>query len=96
MGSPTTVKLRLYVAGGAPNATQAIANLTAICTESLPGCHEIELVDVFREPERSLADGILMTPTLLRVAPLPVLKIVGTLSQKKRVLQALGLDRSTP
>ena len=96
MGSLTTVKLRLYVAGGAPNATRAIANLTAICAESLPGSHEIELVDVFREPERSLTDGILMTPTLLRVAPLPILKIVGTLSQKKRVLQALGLERSTP
>ena len=96
MGSPTTVKLRLYVAGDAPNATQAIANLTAICTESLPGGHEIELVDVLREPERSLADGILMTPTLLRVAPLPLIKIVGTLSEKNRVLQALGLERSTP
>lgn len=96
MAPLTTVKFRLYVAGEAPNAMQAIANLTAICTESLPGCHEIELVDVLREPDRTLADGILMTPTLLRLTPLPLLKIVGTLSQKTRVLQALGLESSTP
>ena len=85
-------KFRLYVARGALNSTQAIANLGAICRAHLPGRHQIEVVDVFREPKRALADGIFMTPMLVRVAPLPVRRIVGTLSQTQLVLRMLGMD----
>jgi circadian clock protein KaiB len=88
-----TFKLRLYVAGDAQNSAQAVNNLSAICKTHLPGLFEIEVVDVFREPKRALADGILMTPTLIKLAPAPApKKIVGTLSQTEPVLQALGLD----
>jgi len=48
-------------------------------------------VDVFLAPKRALAEGIFMTPTLLKLAPAPVRKIVGTLSQTGIVLQSLGL-----
>jgi len=85
-------KFRLYVAGGTPNSAQAAAKLGALCRQNLPDRHEIEIVDVFREPQRALADGIFMTPTLVKLAPLPVRKIVGTLSQTGSVLQALGLE----
>ena len=85
-------KFRLYVAGDAQNSAQAIANLSAICLAYLPDRHDIEVVNVFREPKRALADGILMTPTLVKLAPSPVRKIIGTLSQTQPVLQALGLD----
>jgi circadian clock protein KaiB len=88
-----TFKFRLYVAGDAQNSAQALANLTALCREHLPDRHDIEIVDVFREPKRALADGILMTPTLVKLAPSPApRRIVGTLSQMQPVLQALGLE----
>jgi circadian clock protein KaiB len=85
-------KFRLYVAGDAQNSAMAIANLTTICREHLTDRNEIEVVDVFREPGRALADGIFMTPTLVKLTPSPVKKIVGTLAQTKVVLQTLGLD----
>jgi circadian clock protein KaiB len=85
-------KFRLYVAGAAPNSAQAIANLTKLCRIHLPDRHEIDVVDVFREPQRALDDGIFMTPSLIKLAPSPVRKIVGTLSQAEAVLQALGLE----
>ena len=84
-------KFRLYVAGDTQNSVNAIANLTALCRAHLPDRHEIEVVDVFREPKRALADAILMTPTLVKLTPSPVRRIVGTLSQTIPVLQALGL-----
>ena len=56
-------KFRLYVAGDALNSAQAVANLNALCRAHLPDRHEIEVVDVFREPKRALADDIRMTPT---------------------------------
>ena len=92
MSRPIISKFRLYVAGDAPNSAQAITNLAAICRAHLPDRHEIELVDVFLEPKRALADGILMTPTLIKLTPAPVRRIVGTLSQLAPVLHALGLE----
>jgi len=85
-------KFRLYVAGDALNSAQALANLDALCRTHLPGRHEIDVVDVFQDPKRALADGIFMTPTLVKLAPSPARKIVGTLSQLQPLLQALGLE----
>ena len=92
MKKPVVFKFRLYTADGTQNSTQALANLTALCRTHLPDRHEIEVVDVFLEPQRALADGIRMTPTLVRLAPEPVRKIVGTLSQSERMSQLLGLE----
>jgi circadian clock protein KaiB len=85
-------KFRLYVASGAQNSLEAISNLSALCGEHLHDRYDMEIVDVFQEPDRALADGIFMTPTLLKCAPKPVTRIVGTLSQKQVVLQSLGLE----
>lgn len=86
-------KFRLYVAGDAQNSAQAVANLNALCRTYLLDRHDIEIVNVFREPRRALADSIFMTPTLVKLAPSPApRKIVGTLSQTQPVLEALGLE----
>jgi len=85
-------KFRLYVAGDAHNSTQAVANLKSLCKAHLAGRHHIEVVNVFKEPKRALADGIFMTPTLVKLAPAPGQRIVGTLSQRQPVLEALGLE----
>ena len=85
-------KFRLYVAGDTLNSMQALANLTALCGMYLRDRHTIEVVDVFREPKRALADRILMTPTLIKLAPTPRQRIVGTLSQTQPVVMALGLQ----
>ena len=89
----TKFKFRLYIAGDAQNSAHAVANLSALCRIHLLDRHDIEIVDVFREPRRALTDGIFMTPTLVKLAPSPApKKIVGTLSQTQPVLQALGLE----
>ncbi len=83
---------RLYIAGNGPNSSQARTNLAALCHTYLPDRHQIEIIDVYKEPKRALADRIFMTPTLVRMAPAPVLAIVGSLSDTQRVLQALGME----
>lgn len=91
MNSRTRFKFRLYIAGDAQNSVQAIANLTALCRAHFPGRHEIEVVDVLREPKRALVDGIFMTPTLVKLTPLPSRRIIGTLSQTEPVLAACSV-----
>ena len=85
---------RLYVAGESPNSVRAIANLGSICRECLPNAHTIEIVDVLDEPLRPLGDGILVTPTLVKLSPLPVSKIMGDLNERAKVLLALGIEES--
>jgi len=91
MNPRTSFKFRLYIAGDTENSAQAIANLTKLCSTRLADRHEIEIVDVFKEPKRALADGVFLTPTLIILAPSPIRRIVGTLGQTKTVLQTLGL-----
>ena len=89
------VTLRLYVAGNAPNSVQAIANLEAICREHLKGGHKLEIIDILEHPERSMADGVLVSPSLTKVSPLPAATVVGNLSDTNKVLLALGLKGKT-
>lgn len=93
--SAQSFKFRLYVADRTPNSALAIANLTALCRTYLPDRHEIEIVDVLRRPERAMEDGIFMTPALVKLAPLPVIRVIGTLSRTQATLQALGLETVT-
>lgn len=91
MSRPLQFTFRLFVAGDAPNSVRAVANLAAFCRDHLADRYEIEIIDVFREPKRALAEGIFMTPTLVALTPPPVRRIVGTLSQMQTVLLTLGL-----
>ncbi len=88
---PTVFRYRLYVAGRAPHSAKAIENLAALCSQYPPASHEIEIVDVLRHPERALADGIYMTPVLVKLAPKPAVTILGSLEELDSVRQALGL-----
>lgn len=82
--------LRLYVAGNAPNSARAIANVRAICDQHFAAEHELEIVDLLEQPRRALADAIIVTPTLLRLLPLPVQRVIGNLSDTNQVLLALS------
>lgn len=88
-------RFRLYVAGHTHNSDQALSNLNALCRAYLPERHDIEVIDIASDPDRAATDGIFMTPTLVKLAPSPRRRIVGTLSQTQPVLQALGLGGPT-
>jgi len=87
-------KFRLYIVRDTQNSVDALANLTALCVAHLAERYEIEVVDVFRDSGRARADGIRMTPTLVKFAPPPLQRIVGTLADTQRVLRILGLEVS--
>ena len=84
-------KLRLFIAGGTPDSTQAQSNLNALCRSRIPDQYEIEIVDVFLHPERALAEGVFMTPMFIVLEPLPQRRIAGTLSNAGVLAGTLGL-----
>lgn len=95
-GSTQTLMLTLYVAGSALNSLRALTNLRAICEAHFSGRYQLEIVDIFDDPLRALADKVLVTPTLLKQAPAPSLRIMGDLSETQVVLLALQSTTRTP
>ena len=85
------MSLRLYIAAGTPNSILAVSNLQAIVDEHLVGRHNLEVIDVLKEPSRAIADGILVTPMLVKLFPPPKVTIIGNLGDKVKVLCALDL-----
>lgn len=84
------LKLRLYVVGNAPNPVRAIASATALCETHFAGASDLENVDLPLFPARAIADGIVVTPTLLQQSPAPVQRVIGNLSDSLLLLHALG------
>jgi circadian clock protein KaiB len=87
----TAVVMVLYITDSGPNSVRAVANLQAICKEHLKDNFRLEIIDVLQYPLRALADGIVVTPSLAKLSPLPVATVVGNLSDKNGVLRALGI-----
>lgn len=86
-------RFRLYVTGNAHNSLQAIANLAQLCEKHLAGRHDIEIVDLSREPERALSDEVFLTPTLIKLTPAPEAQLVGSLNNISVLLDVLDLGR---
>ena len=90
-GATTAVVMVLYITDSGPNSVRAIANLEAICEEHLKDNFRLEIVDVLEYPRRALADGVVVTPSLSKVSPLPAATVVGNLSDRSELLRALGI-----
>jgi circadian clock protein KaiB len=90
-GGGPIVELRLYVAGSNLLSRRALENLGAILDRTPPGTYGLEVVDLVAEPERADEHRILATPTLVRLAPAPVRKLIGDLSDAERVREHLGI-----
>jgi circadian clock protein KaiB len=89
---PRTLRLRLYVAGDAPNSLTALANLRSALAELPSHVVDLEIIDVLKQPERGFRDGVLMTPMLVRHAPDPKRQVLGNLSAAGMLRGVLGID----
>ena len=84
--------LRLYITGASRNSSRALMNLQSICRAHLQGRHVLEIVDLYKQPERAAEEQLVAAPTLVKLLPLPRRRLIGNLSNLKNVLDALGLS----
>lgn len=82
--------LRLYVAGLTAHSTMALANLKAVCESHLKGRYDLEVCDIYQQPELARREQVVAVPTLIRRLPPPVRRVIGDMSREDRVL--IGLD----
>ena len=90
MSPRKTYILKLYVAGNTPNSMRALKTLRNILDEEFRGVYALKVIDVLKNPQLAEEDKILATPTLAKILPPQVRRIIGDLSDRERVL--IGLD----
>lgn len=90
---PDHYVLRLYVAGQTPNSARAIVNIQKICEENLQGRYELEVIDLYQQPQLAQGEQIIAVPTLVRKLPEPLRRIIGDLSNTERVLVGLDIQK---
>ncbi len=83
--------LKLYVAGNTPNSLRALKMLKNIMEQEFQGIYALKVIDVLKNPHLAEEDKILATPTLAKVLPPPVRRIIGDLSDREKVLIGLNL-----
>ena len=87
--------LRLYVTGMTQRSTEAFATIKALCEERLQGRYELEVIDIYQHPQLAINEQIIAVPTLVKMLPAPLRRLVGDLSNAERVLLGLDLRRKS-
>jgi circadian clock protein KaiB len=89
-------ELHLFIAGTTPRSAAALVNVSAVCEERLKGRYDLYVIDVYQEPSRARDAQIIAVPTLFKKSPAPVCRLIGDLSDRKRVLAGLDLSPDPP
>lgn len=85
------VILQLYVSGMSPKSMEAIQNIQSLCEETLKDLVELEIIDLYKNPEAASEQQIIFSPSLVRQLPLPKKILIGTFADQMKVIKALGI-----
>lgn len=95
MSSGAEYQLTLFITGGSPNSVRAINNIKSICDQYLSDRYELEVVDVYQNPELAKQEQIIALPTLIKRQPGPLRRLVGDMSDTSKVLRGLDITDYT-
>jgi circadian clock protein KaiB len=91
--SPYEYVLKLYVTGVTRASTLATERVRAVCEMHLPGRHRLEVIDIHQLPTLAREHQIVATPTLIRVLPPPLRRLIGSLASEEKILFGLDLRK---
>ena len=82
--------LYLFISGDRPNAEQTLATIHQVLERGLTTPYTLKVIDIHKNPEQAEIHQISATPTLVRVSPLPIRRIVGQLDDIQQVLRIIS------
>jgi circadian clock protein KaiB len=85
------VVLRLYVSGMSARSQQAIETIRRLCDENLPDRHELQIIDIYQQPELAKTEQLIAVPTLIKKLPPPLRKLVGDMQSPGQFLTLVGV-----
>lgn len=71
--------MRLFVAGATARSRQAVLRVRQLCEAEMKDNYELEVIDVYQQPEAARDHQIVATPTLIKEFPLPARRFIGNL-----------------
>lgn len=89
--APTNYILRLFVSGHSQGTTEALTTLHRLLEKKLTESYTLKVVDIMKHPEQAELNQVSATPTLVRVYPEPVRRIVGEWDNLDRILQLITM-----
>ena len=90
-GAARRYTFKLYVTGATERSGRAITNLKALCERHLSGAYELEVIDIYQQPEKARYEQLIAAPTLVKLLPLPLRRFIGDLSDTERVVTGLEI-----
>ena len=87
--------LRLFIAGMGPRSASALSAVKSLCEQELQGRCDLEVIDIYQQPQRAVDEQVVAVPVLVRHRPQPLRRVIGDLSDHARLLSGLGLAAST-
>ena len=88
--------LRLYISGSTLKSALAVENIKQVCEQHLKNRYDLEVIDVYQQPDVARAEQIVAVPTLIKRLPLPLRRFIGDLSNERNVLRGLDLRKREP
>ena len=85
-----TYLLRLYVSGSTSKSALAVENIKRICERHLKNRYDLEVIDIYQQPNLAREEQIVAVPTLIKRSPPPLRRLIGDMSNLRKVL--IGLD----
>lgn len=82
--------LRLFVAGNSTTTKQTLETIHRLLEKELEHPYTLKVIDISKHPEQAETHQISATPTLVRVWPKPVKRIIGELEDSSRILQLIS------
>jgi circadian clock protein KaiB len=83
--------LKLCISGMTPRSQQALANVGYICDKYLKADYQLEVIDLYQQPELAARLQVVATPTLIKDHPLPLRHLIGNLADTAKALRQLGV-----
>jgi circadian clock protein KaiB len=83
--------LRLYVSGMTARSRRAIDNIQKLCEEQLAGRYDLEIIDIYQQPDLAKGAQVIAAPTLVKSLPPPLKKVIGDMGDPGRIMVVLGI-----
>jgi circadian clock protein KaiB len=83
--------LKLFITGILPNSARAVINIKAICEKYINDRYELQIIDIYQQPELALKENIIAIPVLIKKSPFPEERVIGDLSDTGKVLKGLHI-----
>ncbi|MDB5062767.1 MAG: circadian clock protein KaiB [Mucilaginibacter sp.] len=90
----TIYVLRLFITGASPNSIRAVENLKTLCEKHLADRYKLEIIDIHQQKELAENENVIALPLLIKKSPGPERRMIGDMSDTKRVLKGLGLSNN--